>query len=65
MYTTLSYKKFANSITYKETKGVGIKQNDAQIERYRPAVYELLANDQAKHFELLLVQHNQEKTHTE
>ena len=45
MYTSISFKTFANWISYKESQGVGIMEIVAQVERYRPEVFELLAND--------------------
>lgn len=62
MYTSVSFKKFANWISYKESQGVGIMEIVAQIEGYRPEVFELLANDIEKEFEILLVKQKQEKS---
>ncbi|MED2634956.1 helix-turn-helix domain-containing protein [Bacillus thuringiensis] len=65
VYTSASFKKLANWISYKESQGVGIMEIVAQIEGYRPEVFELLANDIEEEFEILLVKQKQEKKHTE
>ncbi|MEC2745700.1 hypothetical protein P9Z56_29160 [Bacillus cereus] len=65
MYTSASFKKLANWISYKESKGVGIMEIVAQIEGYRPEVYELLANEIENEFEILLVKQKQLNKHTE
>ncbi|HFK1765750.1 TPA: helix-turn-helix domain-containing protein [Bacillus mobilis] len=64
MYTSISFKTFANWISYKESQGVGIMEIVAQVERYRPEVFELLANDIEKEFEILLVKQKQENQHS-
>lgn len=61
VYTSASFKKFAKWISYKESQGVGIMQVVAQIEEYRPEVFELLANDIEKEFEIPLVKQKREK----
>lgn len=65
IYTSASFKKLANWISYKESKGVGIMEIVAQIEGYRPEVYELLANEIENEFEILLVNQKQVNKHTE
>ncbi|MDF9504277.1 helix-turn-helix transcriptional regulator [Bacillus cereus] len=65
IYTSTSFKKLANWISYKESQGVGIMKIAAQIEVYRPEVFELLANDIEKEFEIPLVKQKQEKKHIE
>ncbi|ACK98521.1 MULTISPECIES: helix-turn-helix domain-containing protein [Bacillus cereus group] len=64
MYTSFSFKTFANWISYKESQGVGIMEIVAQVERYRPEVFELLANDIEKEFEILLVKQKHENQHS-
>ena len=61
MYTSASFKKLANWISYKDSQGAGIMEVVAQIEEYRPEVFELLANDIEKEFKIPLVKQKREK----
>ncbi|QEL82915.1 XRE family transcriptional regulator (plasmid) [Bacillus sp. JAS24-2] len=65
LYTSVSFKKLANWISYKESQGVSILEIVAQIEVYQNEIFDLLADNIIDEFKILLRIPKQNEKNTE